>query len=675
MTLFGYLFAATLLVGARTVSHPVVPPTSGATYDKIADLINRKQYRFAEALLERLPTPKDAALRLKHETLLSRSLVAQKKYKEAEPLLVRLIEADPTLADRHLYELAKARFNQNEFASALEAARGVDEAGLFAAEAEVVRVLSLYELQNIDEAFDRCEKHVPEKINAEWRYACGRVWLSHNEPARAEQALRDVVRRDILKPEAKKAHALLLSLPHYRALAASDLAFAKGEQLLKRRRVDASKGYFETSLALANDPLGSAEATLRLSDIAERKQRLQQGLDGYMRAAELAPGTRVSADALFAAGTLATRMKNLSLAQTVYQRLLVEHPLAEGRSQALFGLGFTAYLAHDFQAAQQFLGSLLEQELHRVDKQRARYWLGRAREAMNLRAEAQIAFSEILRDDPAGYYAVRADHRLRTLGMEALPLMLEPPPPPTFRAQVVGLVKSILALSQRALKGEAVRMMERIARGTLPTQDDAKAVRDGFLELGETVKAEVVLAVWRYEHLGALSPSEREETIRMRHPRFFGDIVAREAGKKGLPAHDVFAVIRQESRFIANARSPSGARGLMQLMIPTAKEVGRALKTPLKGPDHLFQPELNIKFGTHYLSWLIKRYPDKELAVAAYNAGIGNVQRWQNLFGDLPVDVFCELIPFAETKDYVQRVLGYSRGYEMTSRPQTALAE
>ena len=637
--------------------------------------MDRKQYRFAEALLERLPTPTDPSERLKHDTLLSRALVAQKKYKEAEPLLVRLIESDPALADRHLYELARARFNQKDFKGALEAARGVDEAGLYANEAEVVRVLALYDLKALDDAIERCDKHALERPNAEWRFACGRVWLVHGDKDKGVNALRDVVRRDILKPEAMKAHALLLTQPDYKPLSASDLAFARGEQLLKRRRVDASRGHFIKAQQLAADPLGRAEAAFRLADIDERKLKLQQALNGYVGAADLAPGQRVAAEALFAAGTLATRMKNLSLAQNVYQRLLVEHPLAEGRAQALFGLGFTAHLAHDFQAAQQILGSLLEQELGRVDKQRARYWLGRAREALQQNGDAQVSFSEILRDDPAGYYAVRADARLKALGLEALPLVVDKPPPPTFSAQVVGVVKRIMMLAHRTLKGEAVKMLDRVAKGSLPTQEDAKAVRDGFAELGETVKAEVVLAVWRYEHLGELSPEERAETIRMRHPRFFADIIAREATKKGLPAHDVFAVIRQESRFIANARSPSGARGLMQLMVPTAKEMARVTKTPLKAPEHLYQPELNIKFGTTYLSWLSRRYPDKELAVAAYNAGPGNVQRWQNLFGDLPIDVFCELIPFAETRDYVQRVLGYSRGYEMTSRPQTALVE
>jgi soluble lytic murein transglycosylase len=110
----------------------------------------------------------------------------------------------------------------------------------------------------------------------------------------------------------------------------------------------------------------------------------------------------------------------------------------------------------------------------------------------------------------------------------------------------------------------------------------------------------------------------------------------------------------------------------MQLMWGTAREVARQVRVAVGEPDTLYRPDVNLRLGSHYLAWLERRYEHKEFAIAAYNAGPGNIDRWQKLFGDLPMDVFCELIPFAETRDYVQRVMGYKRGYEMTGKATAA---
>ena len=126
----------------------------------------------------------------------------------------------------------------------------------------------------------------------------------------------------------------------------------------------------------------------------------------------------------------------------------------------------------------------------------------------------------------------------------------------------------------------------------------------------------------------------------------------------------VHSIIRQESEFNPVAKSSAGATGLMQLMYPTAKRVGRTMKRNVTSHS-LKNPKINILLGTKYLSQLVKKYNGSYvLAIAAYNAGEGNVKKWINKKGDPRklkrldrVIAWIESIPFSETRGYVQYVL------------------
>lgn len=124
----------------------------------------------------------------------------------------------------------------------------------------------------------------------------------------------------------------------------------------------------------------------------------------------------------------------------------------------------------------------------------------------------------------------------------------------------------------------------------------------------------------------------------------------------------VLAITRQESEFDPQARSPSGAIGMMQLMAPTAKETARKNDMKYKR-ERLSEMDYNIKLGSAYLAHLINNYDGSYImAIAAYNGGSGNVYKWTRQFGtpgnnlDSAVN-WIEKIPFSETRNYVQRVL------------------
>lgn len=123
----------------------------------------------------------------------------------------------------------------------------------------------------------------------------------------------------------------------------------------------------------------------------------------------------------------------------------------------------------------------------------------------------------------------------------------------------------------------------------------------------------------------------------------YDDIIAQAASTYGLDKGLVKAVIHTESGFNPRARSGPGAKGLMQLMPATAKRFK---------VDDVYDPAQNIRGGAEYLSFLLKRFNNLELALAGYNAGEGNVDKYKGI------------PPFAETQDYVRRVISrYNKLY------------
>ncbi len=122
----------------------------------------------------------------------------------------------------------------------------------------------------------------------------------------------------------------------------------------------------------------------------------------------------------------------------------------------------------------------------------------------------------------------------------------------------------------------------------------------------------------------------------------------------------IFSIARQESAWEFDAKSRVGARGLMQIMPATAKYTAKKAKIPYR-LSKLFEPEYNINLGSHYITGLLGQYNNnRALAIASYNAGPHRIKRWlARTNSSLPLDVWVEIIPFKETRKYVQNVLSY----------------
>lgn len=142
------------------------------------------------------------------------------------------------------------------------------------------------------------------------------------------------------------------------------------------------------------------------------------------------------------------------------------------------------------------------------------------------------------------------------------------------------------------------------------------------------------------------------------------DVLA-SARNAGIDPAWAYAIIRAESAWQTDAHSGADAYGLMQLLPGTAAKVARENGLPYDAVDDLFDPDVNIPLGAHYLAAMALRFDGSPwLASAAYNAGPVPVQRWIDARGGLEPDVFIATIPYQETREYVGRVLSFATMYD-----------
>ena len=136
----------------------------------------------------------------------------------------------------------------------------------------------------------------------------------------------------------------------------------------------------------------------------------------------------------------------------------------------------------------------------------------------------------------------------------------------------------------------------------------------------------------------------------------YSDIVEKYSQEYDIDKYLIYACIKAESNFKEDAVSKKDAKGLMQLIDSTASEIAGSIGIELKEND-IFNPQININLGTKYLSNLLKKYNSIELALAAYNAGSGNVDNWikNGILKDDGSNI--EDIPYSETKKYVKKIL------------------
>jgi soluble lytic murein transglycosylase len=277
-----------------------------------------------------------------------------------------------------------------------------------------------------------------------------------------------------------------------------------------------------------------------------------------------------------------------------------------------------------------------------------RYWKARAFEAQSRKEDAIRLFGS-LAAEPHFYGFLAAD----AIGASIMPVS-EPLPIDDEELAALGArpaVQRVLRLAALGMRSEAQREWTYVVRGI----DDRSLL----------LASEFARRNGLYDRsINTADRTQRRHDFGLRYQTPYREAIGSAVREMGLDEAWVFGLTRQESRFAADVVSSAGAIGLMQLMAPTARWIAQQTHNSDYRIGQLGEPEINARFGTYYLRYVLDRLDGLPvLATAAYNAGPGRAQSWR---GAAPLEgaIYAETIPFNETRDYVKKVMANAMFYQ-----------
>jgi soluble lytic murein transglycosylase len=468
------------------------------------------------------------------------------------------------------------------------------------------------------------------KPEVAWRKA--RLALEGNRPRAARRAV------EIASPESSSAAAELLASPA-KFLAANRAATQGARKEL-------------VTLALVKLAMGDAEmaeSSLRRweGDLSTEERNWVWGLLGKQAASKLGADavdkfSRVTRDADLSDDMLAWKVRT-NLRETAG---------SQGRARWASVLGAIRAMSDEAQRDPTWV-----------------YWKARAlqmQSSAESRAEANTLLGSIA--STRGFYEQLA---LEQLGQK-ITLPASPAPVTSAERDVANgnpaLQRALYAIAI-GLRSEGVREWNYATNLVNPSGQSGPMSERELLAAAD-------LACTRSVWDRCINTSERTKTefdVAQRFPMPFRDAVVKRSGQIGLDPAYVYGLIRQESRFIMDARSGVGASGLMQVMPATAKWTAKRIGLDNFTADQITDRDTNIAIGTGYLKLVLDDFGGSmPLAAAAYNAGPSRPRAWRN-GPPMEAAIWAENVPFSETRDYVKKVLANTTIYAavLTGQPQS----
>ncbi len=405
-------------------------------------------------------------------------------------------------------------------------------------------------------------------------------------------------------------------------------------------------------LAVGKGSAHEAEAAFALARIRTRKAKTP---DAYATVVTRFPDSAWAEDALLESGNFWQKDLKEAEALPYYERLLRDYPDGRQADQATWRLSWTYWR----QKRPKEAVDVLERTLRARPSSRYTagflYWAGRCRLALGETEAARKHFQDAIVRYKNTYHGSRAAHALAGLPRSASPL------PPSVGAAPTPPEAEIPEPN-----------LTRLRRLILADRLDEASAELRLLPASPTVLGTIAWIDWRRgrlraaittmkraypEHVSAVGDQLPPAVWRILYPIEYQQELVEQAKSEGVDPALVAALICQESTFQEGATSPVGARGLMQVMPATGRELARKLGIRL-GPSSLHDPKVSLRLGTRYLRQMVEGFGGKvERALAAYNAGPGRVGSWTSAWPDLDAEEFVESIPYQETRYYVMTIL------------------
>ena len=447
-----------------------------------------------------------------------------------------------------------------------------------------------------------------------------------------------------------EARALTDSQRGAEALTLLAVASADSPAATARLERERARAAAEAATLRRGRPAASAEARARL------RGRAREHLLGVVRA-DAEPALVAEALRQLAADYLAEERLDEALA--ALRQLATAAPADSFAARPLWDRGWRRFENGDPRGAIALWSELATLYPKSSFARSARYWSARAHERTGAADGASAIYRELAAADTADFYARQAAARLAggaavSAAAAAAQRDLWPEDVALARAgRLSELGLDALAATELDAVGERAEAPARHALEALVAarrgdrRSSLRLLKRAFPALGTAHQATVP-----------------EAALALYYPLDFQAAIAAAAERERLPVALVFGMVHQESGFDATARSRSGARGLMQLMPGTGREVARRLGLPYS-TARLVDPDYSVRLGTTYFRQMLRQFDGNvELALAGYNGGPGRISRLWRASGPEPeLDRFLEGLDLEESRNYVKRILVLAESY------------
>lgn len=476
--------------------------------------------------------------------------------------------------------------------------------------------------------------------------------LDTGEPQKALELARSVLADTHAKPE-EKCRAAMVRASIEKSKPALLTAWTEATKLCEKSDDDLVTALFNGAKVAASLKRG-AEALAMFAKVEEKF-----------------PSHRLADDAMFRSALVIKQIGDDAKYESTLAAIVDRYPTGDMADEGLFLAALSHLAKGNDPGAKGYLDRIITREAgqnrHWATGGRAPYFRARIAEHEGNAADAKRGYADIIAAVPLGYYSWLAQARLAALDAPAAAqaLFLAEQKDDAVSAPADEPERESFILGRRLL---AVGEVELAKRAMAPRGTVAKDPRDPKDDLDDKVHIARILARGReWDDAIAFSRGKTSDLYahyprgkwkaawEAAYPRAFEDLVVQASGKNGVPAMLTWAIMREESSFMPDVKSPANAFGLMQLIMPTAKLVAQGTELAVDEAS-LKRPEVSIALGTKLLASLRSTEAHPLLAIAAYNGGGGAVRRWLAELPSRDLDLFVELIPYDETRGYVKRV-------------------
>ncbi len=408
----------------------------------------------------------------------------------------------------------------------------------------------------------------------------------------------------------------------------------------------------------------SPYALHRLARVAYKNAQVEVAINYHLKVAHDYPHTRVADEALYLAAFLNLEEARLETSRNLFSQHAKKYPYSKYKESTVWYVGWTYYLEKNYSEALFIFNDFLKKHKKSVHREKVLYWIGKIlTESGNKNGSAQY-FHELVKESPWNYYSLLVKkNSLLEEGPELASFSL-----PVPQKKEIGATENAMkgmVLKKLGLREWASHEFNRVVLSNVRNRELLIHLAQLFLSIEDYFRAYSLAEIYFSNIFNSSRTHENRLVWELAYPLAYKDRVEKVAVEFRVDPNMIYALMKAESNFRSNIISSANAYGLMQIIPATAATIAQELKTQNYAVQSLFDPFLNIKFGSWYFKSLLNQFENNSLlAIPSYNAGPHRTVEWMKKFDASDRDKFIEQIPFKETRDYVKKVLKYYYIYQ-----------